>query len=804
MKIKHNLGLLFALLLFVPVFTVILVALSWSSENIEKSALNNLKSAVQLSVQQLSTEFDLVNETLAIYANSDKIQSQDPALFLPYLRGELKRLRPRYEKFIFGLPDGSYYNTAGGNAYQGMRSSLDDSNPTAPLHSIIKRDYWQATIGDNTEAQALTFVSLPMISQTTGVRQIVVARSVISDSRVVGLLAASISWDVIESYVAQLSQDHFAEFNWPARLILTDRAGNYWHHWNPEKIVQRLVDENGQSVVDSTATTVSLISNIKDENIPELNQLYNNGLASGVQAQAFKTSRDASGYYFILQPIPHSSYVLGVIVSQDELLSPLSQLKKKYLWLLIFTLGVGGIAGLFLGNSLSAPIDKLILAAEALSDDKLVPISTDKGPEEVKALSLAFESIRQKLVKKESELATTASRFHYAMLGANDGLWDWNLETNEVFYSPRWVTMLGYDPETFKPNTTSFLQLLHPDDEKKIAQHTKDYLRGSEKSFRTSMRLKHSDGHYVHILSRAFAVRDETSGRALRLVGTHIDISEQVAFEEEIKALNEKLEERIASRTQDLLFAKESAIKAQQQAEEANHAKSRFLANMSHELRTPLNSINGFADRLITRLEGTIESRHMDALKTIARNGRQLLHIINDILDTQRIDTGDVSLKYSLVLIPELFDQLNRTHKAEADKKGIELHFNYPSDIDHRSIYADPVRIRQILENLISNALKFTQKGSVSLRTSVTQHEHRDGMLFQVQDTGQGIETSLLDALFSPFSQADDSDSRPTPGSGLGLTLVRLLTEMHHGVITVTSEIGKGSTFAVWIPDKKP
>lgn len=254
-------------------------------------------------------------------------------------------------------------------------------------------------------------------------------------------------------------------------------------------------------------------------------------------------------------------------------------------------------------------------------------------------------------------------------------------------------------------------------------------------------------------------------------------------------------------RTADLEAAKEAALQAQADAEQSSMAKSRFLANMSHELRTPLNAINGFSERLIERLGDQVEPRHRDALMTIARNGKHLLTMINDILDTQKIDSGEVRLARSQIVIPEFLDKLAREHDAER-KPGVEFHYSCDPDIELRSLHADPNRLRQILSNLLSNAFKFTHQGSVSLRAIAETRNRRRGMRFEITDTGPGIPKALVGQLFHPFTQLDDSLTRSNKGTGLGLTLVKLLTELHNGQVSVDTERSIGSQFVVWIPDE--
>lgn len=801
MKIKHKLSVLFSGLLLICVTAAVYVSLLWASNNAERTALNNVRAALELSGQRLHAELVSTQLLLSLLADSNLFDGMQPEVFLPPLKQLISRNPNRFEKFIVGLPDGSFYNTAGGNPHlRGLRS-LDDNDPQAPLYRISQRDYWLATIGQNTDAQALFFVSQPMISYTTGVRQIVVARTLLDkNGKVQGLLGASTEWRSVENFINTLQQDHFNQFDWPTRLLLTDRDGNYWYHWNSNKVVRRLLDENGQPVSGAQGQTMSLISNIKDENIPELSRILDQNEAGGVQVTQFNLEQGDKRYYFLHQAIPNSGYMLGVLVSQDELLSPLGQLKIEYLWLLLTTLVLGSVMAWLMARHIANPIEALNKDVQTLGPDSSLTLKQHTDLSEVQELAHTFDELHRKLIERERALAHSESRLNYALEGSNDGLWDWDLATNEVFYSARWFSMLGRDPNDHNQTVSSFLDLMHPDDVDNANQAIESYLSGKAGSYRITLRLQHKDGHYVHVLSRAFAVRDD-QGVPLRLVGTHVDVSDQVAFEEKIQQLNEELERRVRDRTADLEATKEAALQAQAEAEESNLAKSRFLANMSHELRTPLNAINGFSERLIERVGDQLEPRHRDALMTIARNGKHLLTMINDILDTQKIDSGEVRLARTQIVIPELLDKLARDHEPER-KADVQFHYSCDPDIELRSLHADPTRLRQILSNLLSNAFKFTEQGSVTLRAIAETRNRRRGMRFEITDTGPGIPKTLADQLFRPFTHMDDSLNRSAKGTGLGLTLVKLLTELHHGQVSVDTDRPCGTQFVIWIPDE--
>lgn len=236
-----------------------------------------------------------------------------------------------------------------------------------------------------------------------------------------------------------------------------------------------------------------------------------------------------------------------------------------------------------------------------------------------------------------------------------------------------------------------------------------------------------------------------------------------------------------------LLLILESALHA---ANEASNAKSTFLANMSHEIRTPLTAIIGYAE---VSLDGnqTLEERST-ALKTIARSGNHLLTIINDILDFSKIEANQLNVETMPVDLFQLMFDVESVMKPQAEKKGLklELVYDFPLPV---TINSDPVRLRQILLNLCSNAIKFTEQGSVSIRISCDAASQL--MRFSVQDTGIGMTDKQLKKLFKPFQQADNSITRRFGGTGLGLSLSKKLVEMLGGSIKVDSVYGSGTCF---------
>jgi signal transduction histidine kinase len=233
------------------------------------------------------------------------------------------------------------------------------------------------------------------------------------------------------------------------------------------------------------------------------------------------------------------------------------------------------------------------------------------------------------------------------------------------------------------------------------------------------------------------------------------------------------------------------------QLRELDRLKSSFLANMSHELRTPLNSILGFADVMLEELDGPLTENMSNDLGLIHKNGQHLLHLINDVLDMAKIDSGKMNLNIESFNLQESIEEVVSITSPLASEKNLSLFIEPDSDHDVK-INADKIRMRQVMINLVNNAMKFTEKGNISIH--VTREENN--VLISVKDTGIGIPVDQLESVFQEFSQVDTTTTRKTGGTGLGLPISRRLIEMHSGRLWAESSgiDGEGATFYVFLP----
>ncbi len=374
----------------------------------------------------------------------------------------------------------------------------------------------------------------------------------------------------------------------------------------------------------------------------------------------------------------------------------------------------------------------------------------------------------------ETSLKDTEERFALAVDGTEDGVFDWDIKNETVFYSRRYFEMLGYNKSAFTGTIEDFKSLIHPEDVDNVFKYAEQYLNGELSEYRQEFRMKHDNGRWVWIQARAKALFNR-DGVATRMVGAHTDITH-------IKREHNKLE-----------IEKE-------EAESANRAKSDFLAHMSHEIRTPLTAISGIAE-ILDKTKENLDDKQTQLVRTLNSSTASLKDLINDILDFSKIESGELEMNEQAFILDEIFENVISMMSLKASEKGVSFVFDY-ADLKNSEFYGDPARIRQILVNLVNNAIKFTDQGGVTVKANFEDRAGNDFLRIDVADTGIGIAPENFDLVFERFKQADSTVSRKYGGTGLGLPISRNLAQMLGGDIFMSSEVGKGSTFSLLLPMK--
>lgn len=367
--------------------------------------------------------------------------------------------------------------------------------------------------------------------------------------------------------------------------------------------------------------------------------------------------------------------------------------------------------------------------------------------------------------KAQDELTAASTRLSLATKAGGVGVWDYDLVNNSMEWDDQMYALYNVE-KNFDTNAYKIWQEgIHPDD---LAQDEIEIQKAisGEKEFDTEFRILWSDGSIHNIKALGTVLRDD-SGVAVRMIGTNWDITEKKKIEENL---------------QQVVIAAEAASKA----------KSEFLANMSHEIRTPLNGVIGFTDLLQSTPLSPVQHQYVQNANT---SGHALLGIINEILDFSKIEAGMMDLEIIKTDIYELISQSADIVKFTADKKGLEVLLNIDAKMP-RFASVDSVRLKQILANLIGNAVKFTEKGEIEIKVGYESIDDQTGKFsFSVRDTGIGITPETQAMLFKSFSQADSSTTRKFGGTGLGLVISDMIAQKMDSKIYIDSEFGKGSTF---------
>ena len=487
--------------------------------------------------------------------------------------------------------------------------------------------------------------------------------------------------------------------------------------------------------------------------------------------------------------IPVAGWFVMATLPTHEAFEPIDAMQRRLLAsALVYSLLASVLAWWLVTRMLRQQLAPMLAASRALArltavDQPIKPLPV-ASRDEIGELIGGFNRLLEMLARREEALRESEFLLRESQRIGQLGGWHADPARNTVTWTEG-VYEITELPIDFRPDLDTALEAFLPESRARVVDNlARTVETGTAFTIEVEVRGARS-GITKWCELRGYPHRD-AQGRIDYLTGTLQDISERKRVEAELERHRDHLENLVEERTLALSVAKEAA-------EAASRAKSTFLANMSHELRTPMNAIMGMTGMALRR---AVDPTLRGQLGKIESASQHLLGVINDILDISKIEAERLRLEHVRFRLGDILENLDILIGHRAREKGLALEIDITPDVAGLSLLGDPLRLGQILLNFASNAVKFTERGGVTVRVRVTDEDPRGAALrFEVQDTGIGISAEDRQRLFAAFEQADGSMTRRYGGTGLGLAICRRLAEMMGGAVGVESSEGQGSTF---------
>ncbi len=510
---------------------------------------------------------------------------------------------------------------------------------------------------------------------------------------------------------------------------------------------------------------------ITDFTLPEIEKAMEdikNGKKGHIKTIDPTNSKDIIMFY---SPVRTGNFSFVLIIPEEEMFAGVNSLKDRLIQVSFIAIVFMGIIAIIISNSISHPISNIVSDFKTIADEAVKGNINIRAGENInpdfRPIPTGFNEILDKLQEANAQNEELQSIINSSPTIA----FKWKADnTWPVLFVSKNITRFGYTPEDFLTGDIDYGDIVHPDDLKTVQSRLQEQMNNKVDDFTTEYRIITRSGEIHWVDERTF-IRYDENRNVQYLKGIVVDVTKRK-------------------------IAEEGLVEAKLEAEQANRAKSQFLASMSHELRTPLNSIIGFADIILERIHGELTDKQHKYVTNISDSGRHLLTLINNILDLSKVESGKMELSIEQFNPEDVIKGIKYNTHSLTSRKNIELQTSIDPYIT--TIDADRIKFKQILYNLVSNAIKFTpENGLITIKAKL-----KDDMInLEVTDSGIGISEENISRLFQPFSQIESQKQQE--GTGLGLVLVKHFIEMHHGNIYVNSEIGKGSTFGFNIPIKQ-
>ncbi len=499
---------------------------------------------------------------------------------------------------------------------------------------------------------------------------------------------------------------------------------------------------------------------------------------------------------------PWDWYILAVDPT-EEVYGAINRMQPYLYALFIFAAATISLALMLLTARLTRPLKELLSGTQAFGKGKLDTRINIRSDDEFGLLAKEFNRMAFRLQDSLTALKQNEEHFRALIENASDMVWILDSQGVFQYVSPSTFRILGYPPKTLIGQYAG--DYVHPQDREQLAERFSLRVESLIQAQPTELRFRHEANYWCALESISKNLLDHPTVKGM-IVNSR-DISKRKQIEQALKLSHQELENRVKARTRELqatnkALNNEIHIRKQKEKELelASQAKNEFLANVSHEIRTPLNAILGFSELLSTMITDDQQSGYLAAINTAGKN---LSDLINNILDLSKMEAGKVKLNLAPVALEALFKEIYRLFKVKLLDKNLDFSIELPES-GIGALALDEMRLRQVITNLVGNALKFTETGTITLKALITRAAESPDkfadLTIQVTDTGIGISQTKQEIIFEAFEQGFSGTSRKFGGTGLGLAICRQLTTLMGGQLSVSSRPGEGSVFTIFLP----